>query len=92
VRDIQKEILSHPFAPLLQAFGMTGGTKPPGAAGEHQEVLPMAVRTADAGEPAARVAAVEVALDHLLDNGPEEPVLLLEGIFILDQEPFEVMK
>jgi hypothetical protein len=46
----------------------------------------MAVRTADAGEPAARVAAVEVALDHLLDNGPEEAILLLKTSLILREE------
>ena len=46
-----------------------------GAAGEHNEPLLAAVGTPDAGEPAAGIAAVEVALDHLLDNGPEEAAL-----------------
>jgi len=61
-------------------------------AGEHQEVLRSAVGTTDAGEPAARVAAVQVALDDLLDNRPEEPVLFLETTLILRQEAIEVMK
>jgi hypothetical protein len=52
----------------------------------------MAARTADEGEATARIAAVEVALDHLLDNGPEEAVLLLEAALVLRQEPVEVMK
>ena len=52
----------------------------------------MAVGTADAGKPAARMAAVEVALDDLLDDGPEEAVLLLEAALIFCQEPVEVMK
>jgi len=52
----------------------------------------MAVRTADAGKPAARVAAVEVTLNHLLDNGAEEPVLFLEAALVLRQEPVEIMK
>ena len=52
----------------------------------------MAVRTADAGEPAAGIAAVEVALDQLLDNGTEEAVLSLETVLILSQETIEVMK
>jgi len=51
----------------------------------------MAVRTADAGEPAARIAAVEAALDHLLDDRPEKTVLLLEAALICFQEPIEVM-
>jgi hypothetical protein len=44
------------------------------------------------GEPAARIAAVKVALDHLLDNGPKEAVLLLEAALIFSHEPVEVMK
>jgi len=45
---------------------MARGAETAGAAGEHQEAFRMAVRTADAGKATARVAAVEVALDHLL--------------------------
>jgi hypothetical protein len=71
VGDIQQGCLPHPFAPLLKPLRMARRTKAAGAAGEHQEVFRMAVRTADAGKAAARVAAVEVALDRLLDNRPE---------------------
>jgi hypothetical protein len=70
VRDIQKECLPHPLAPLLKALGMTRWAKSAGAAGEHQEPLLLAVRTTDAGKPAAWVAAVEIALDYLFDDGP----------------------
>jgi hypothetical protein len=52
----------------------------------------MAVGTADAGKPAARVAAVEAALHDLLDNWAEEAVLLLEAALILGQEPVEIME
>jgi len=52
----------------------------------------MAVRTGDAGKATARVAAVEAALDHLLDYGSEERVLLLEAAFILHLKPVEVME
>jgi len=48
------------------------GTEAADAAREHQEAFRMAVRTADSGKPAARIAAVEVALDHLLDNGQDK--------------------
>jgi hypothetical protein len=37
----------------------------------------VASRAADPGEAGARVAAVEVALDDILDDRPEMPVLLL---------------
>jgi hypothetical protein len=35
------------------------------------------------GESAAGIAEVEVALDHLLDNGPEEAVVLLKTSLVL---------
>jgi hypothetical protein len=49
-------------------------------------------RTPDAGKHAARVAAVEVALNHILDDRPKEAVLLLETSIILGQEPVEMME
>jgi hypothetical protein len=52
----------------------------------------MAVGTADAGEPAARVAAVEVSFNDFFDDGPEEAVLLLIAALIFRQELVEVMK
>lgn len=52
----------------------------------------VAVRTADPGEAGARIAAVEIALDDLLDDRPEMTVLLLEAVLIGCQEPVEVME
>jgi len=52
----------------------------------------VAVGTADAGEPAARVSAIEVSFNDLLDDGPEEAVWLLKAALILGQKPVEVMK
>jgi hypothetical protein len=90
--DIQKEFFLLPLAPLLQPLGMTGGAESPGAAGKHEKSLLATVRTADAGKAAARIAAVEVALDDLLDDRTEEAVLLLETSLILGQEPVEMME
>lgn len=92
MRYIQKECLPHPLAPLLYALGVAGGAEPPGAAGKHQEVFFPTVGTADAGEAAARVPAVQVALLDFLDNRPEEAVLSLEAVLIFSQEPVEVME
>jgi hypothetical protein len=64
----------------------------PGAAREHDEALLGAVGTPDSSEPAARVAAVKIPLDHLLDYRPEEPILPLETTLILRQEPVEMME
>jgi hypothetical protein len=58
----------------------------------HRQCSHLTVGTADAGKPAAGVAAVEVALDHILDYGPEEAILLLEAALIVCQETVEVMK
>jgi hypothetical protein len=55
------------------------------------------------GEPAFRIAAVKVLLDHLLDDRSEKPILIeamstakpvlpLETIFIFGQEPLEMME
>jgi hypothetical protein len=71
---------------------MTRWAESPGAAREHDEPLLGAVRTPDAGKPAARIAAVEVAVHDLLDDRPEEAILLLEAALILRQESVEVMK
>jgi len=92
VRDIEQKLLPHPLAPFLKALGMTGGTKSAAAAGKVKEPLLTTVRTSDAGKPAAGVAAVEVALHHLLDNRPEEPVFLLKTALILRKESLEIME
>ncbi len=88
----RSQLLPHPFAPFLQALGMAGEAEPPGATGEHQQVLFPTVGIADAGKPAAQIAAVKVAPHYLLDNGAEEAVLFLEAMLILREEAVEVMK
>jgi len=92
MRDIQEKCLPHPLSPLFQPLRMARGTEAAGAAREHQEAFRMAVRTTNAGEPAARVAAVQVALDDFLDDRAEEAILLLKTSLVLRQETVEVMK
>lgn len=92
MRDIQKKGLPHPLAPLLKPLRMARRTEAAGATGEYDEPLLPTVRTPDAGKPTAWIAAVEIALDHLLDNGPEEAVLLLKAALIFGQEPVEVVE
>jgi len=82
VRDIKKKCLPHPLAPLLKPLGVARGTEPPGAAGEHQEVFRTAAGAPDPGKARAGVAAVEITLDHLFDDRPEKPVLLLEATLV----------
>lgn len=71
---------------------MARGAESTAAAGKHNDPLLATVWTADAGKPAARVAAVQIALDDFFDDGPEGAVLLLEARRILGQEAVEVMK
>ena len=47
---------------------------------------------ADPGEAAAGVAAVQVALDDILDDRPEISVVPLEPALIFRDEPLEMMK
>jgi|GEM_PF-7017337 len=88
----QEKVFPHPLAPLLKPFGVTGRTKSSAAKGKHDEPLLPTVGTVDAGKGAARVAAVEVVLDHLLDDRPQLAVLLLEAVLILAQERVQVME
>jgi hypothetical protein len=82
MRDVQNKLLPHPLAPLLKPFGMAGGAESSGSTGEGQKEISATARTADACEPTARVAAVEIFFYNLVDDRPEEPVLLLEPIII----------
>jgi hypothetical protein len=92
VGNVHQEFSPHPLAPFLTALGMTRWTKPACLAGKHQQPLFSAVRTPDAGKPAHRIAAVEVFLNDILDDGTDIPVLLLEAILILSQKRLEIMK
>jgi len=55
-------------------------------------MLRTAVRTADAGKSAARVAAIQVLLHDLFDDRPEIAVLPLEPSLILRQKSLEMVE
>ena len=92
MRHIEKEFFPHPFAPLLKALGMSGGTEPSRATGEHQNMLRLAVRTADACRPALWVAVVNITLNDFFDDRPEVAVLLLEAGFIFLKKLVKLME
>jgi len=92
MRHIEKEIFPHPFAPLLKALGMSGGTEPSRATGEHQKMLRLAVRTADACRPALWVAALEITLNDFFDDPAQVALLLLEAGFIFLKKLVKVME
>ena len=92
VRDIEEEHLPHPLPPFLQTLGMAGRTEAACLAGKHQKLLHAAVRTADLGEPAAGIAAVEIARHDVLDDRPEIAVRLLKTALISRQKPLEMIE
>jgi hypothetical protein len=92
VRDIEKECCPHPLPPFLQTLGMARRAKTPGLAGKHQKVFRPAARTADPRKSAARIAAIEIALDDLLDDGAQIAVGLLETLLVLRQEALKMME
>jgi len=71
---------------------MTRGTKAAGAVRKHKQAFFTAVRTPDAGKPAAGVAAVQIALNDLFDDGTEEAVLLLEAALLLREKAVEIVE
>jgi len=62
MRDVEKERLPHPLAPLLKPLGMARRAKPSGLTGKHQKMFRPAARAPDAGEAALRIAAVKTSL------------------------------
>jgi hypothetical protein len=71
MRHIEENRFPHPSAPLLLALGVAGRAEAAGLAGERQQMFTTTVRAADLGEAGARIAAVEIALDDLPDDRPE---------------------
>ena len=92
MRNIQEERLPHPLAPLLKTLGMAGRAKPSGFAGKHQKMFCPAARAPDPSKSAAGIAAVEIALDDILDDRPEEAVFPLKTPLLFRDEPLEMMK
>jgi len=92
VRDIQQKLLPHPLAPFLTAFCMARRAETTSLTGKHEKTLFSTTRTPDAGKPAHRIAAVEILLDNILDDGPEISVLLFKTILVFSKKPLEIMK
>jgi hypothetical protein len=91
VRDVQEERLPDPLSPFLDPLGVARRAESPGAAGEHDQPLLPAIGTPKTGKSAPRVAAIEIALDHLLDDRPKISVLPLESTLVFGQKALEMM-
>jgi len=79
-------INTHPHSHRPRSPGNGGAgedlAKSPVATGKHQQSFFPARKAANAGKPAAGIAAIEAALNHFLNNRAEEAVLLLETALI----------
>jgi hypothetical protein len=70
---------------------MAGGAKMAALAGKRQQILMAAIFAFHASKAVVRIAAVEIAMDHLLHIGPPETVLPGE-VFVIDpDEGFKVV-
>ena len=58
------------------------------AARKCQEIFTVAVLTSHAGKPVVQIAAIEPAIDHLLDMGPPESLLPGEMLIINPDKGF----
>jgi len=92
MRNIEEERLPHPLAPLLKPLGMARRAKSSGLAGKHQQMFRPAAWAPDPGKAAARIAAIEIALDDLLDDRPEKAVFPLEPALVFRDEPLEMVE
>ena len=69
-------LIRSPKVWMVNPLGMARWAESPCPAREHNEPLLGAVGTSDAGEPAFRIAAVKILLDHLLNDRSEKPTLI----------------
>jgi hypothetical protein len=92
MRDVEKKRLPDPLGPFFDPLGMAGGTEAPRLAGKRQQMLGPAARTADPGKAALRVAAIQIALDDVFNDGPEITILLLESALVFCDESLEMME
>ena len=66
---------AEPFPEFRHALLMAGWAEMTALAGECQEVFMAAIFTFHAGKAVVRVAAIKIAVNHLLDIGPPKSVL-----------------
>jgi len=57
-----------------------------------QKMFCPAAWTPDPGKSAARIAAVKITLDHILDVRPEITIVPLEPALVFCDEPLEMME
>ena len=75
VRYLLEDIHAEPLAEFYDALLMARWAEMPALARKCQQIFMTAVSTFHSGKAVVQIAAVEIAIDHLLDIGPPETVL-----------------
>ena len=75
MRNLLEDIYAEPFPEFHHPLLVAGWAEMTPFAGECQEVFMAAIFAFHAGKPVVQIAAIEIAVDHLLDIGPPEAVL-----------------
>ena len=75
VGNLLEDIHAQPLPKFHYALLMTGGAEVAALARECKQVFVAAIFTLHAGKAAVQVAAIEIAVNHLLDIGPPKSVL-----------------
>lgn len=91
VRHRPEHRLVHPLGEGHRPLGVTGGAEVTPLAGVGRQVLVAALPAAHPGEALLQVAAAEVLVDGLPDDGPQEPVAVLVALGVRLLEPLEVL-
>jgi hypothetical protein len=91
VGDLLEDIYAQPLPEFDHPLLMAGRAEMAALAGECQEIFMAAVFTFHAGKPVVQIAALEIAIDHLLDIGPPESVLPREMLVIDPDKGFKIV-
>jgi len=80
-----EDIVAYILSELDHLFGMAAWVEPPSLATECQEIFMAAVwiRAPDPGEAFLQVSALQVILDHLINNWTKEAILFLVAFVIV---------
>jgi len=91
VRDLFENIHAEPFAEFDHALLVARWAKMPSFTRKCQQIFMAAAFTFHAGKAVVQIAAIEVAIDHLLDIGPPEAVLPGEILVIDPDKGFKII-
>jgi len=91
MRDLLEDIRAEPLAEFHYPLLMAGGAKMATLAGKGQQIFMTAVFAFHACKAVVQIAAIEIAIDHLLDIGSPESVLPGKMLIIDPDEGLKIV-